>query len=162
MEKLIAKVEALIQEEKPAVATNKSATELLAERLRSALASNAMGGRADDSKWRAAGTTVQEAQDAWQRIAPVPCEDTHALEARFKAACKRVMDQVKLHVGAPVGGPGGGFGGGRPGGRPGQKGAGSRVPGPGSRVKGPGSRVPGPGSRGQHTKHVSDAQTVGA
>jgi hypothetical protein len=162
MEKLIAKVEALIQEEKPAVATNKSATELLAERLRSALASNAMGGRADDSKWRAAGTTVQEAQDAWQRIAPVPCEDTHALEARFKAACKRVMDQVKLHVSAPVGGPGGGFGGGRPGGRPGQKGAGSRVPGPGSRVKGSGSRVPGPGSRGQQFKHERDQQPVGA
>ena len=132
MEKLIAKVENLIKEEKPVAAANKSATELLAERLRSALASNAMGSRADDTKWRAASATVEEAQDAWQRIAPVPSEDTRALEARFKAACKRVMDQVKLHVSPPVGGPGGGFGGGRPGGRPGGKGPG---PDAGSRVR---------------------------
>ena len=169
MEKLIAKVERLFEEEKPAQASNKSATELLAERLRSALASNAMGGRSDDTKWHAARTTVEEAQDAWQRIAPVPCEDTHALEARFKAACKRVMDQVKLHVSAPVGGPGGGFGGGRPGGRPGfggskgskgSKGAGSRGSGSG----GPGGgRMHGePASRGHQTARQNDEQTVGA
>jgi len=162
MEKLIAKVENLIKEEKPAVASNKSATELLAERLRSALASNAMGSRADDTKWRAAGSTVEEAQDAWQRIAPVPGEDTRALEARFKAACKRVMDQVKLHVSPPVGGPGGGFGGGRPGGRPGQKGPGSRVQGPESRVQRPGSGGRGPGSGGPGPKRSKDEQPVGA
>ncbi len=156
MEKLIAKVEALIKEEKPAAASNKSATELLAERLRSALASNAMGHRADDSKWRAAGETVEEAQDAWQRIAPVPSEDTHALEARFKAACKRVMEQVKLHVSAPVGGPGGGFGGGRPGGRPGQ---GTRGP-TGSKGR-DGGRGPGSqGARGPNARR--DRQPVGA
>jgi hypothetical protein len=143
MEKLIAKVENLVKEEKPAAPSNKSATELLAERLRSALASNAMGSRADDSKWRAAAQTVEDAQSAWQRIAPVPGEDTRALEARFKAACKRVMDQVKLHVSPPVGGPGGGFGGGRPGGRPGQKGGGGRGPG-GQGPRGQG----GPGPRG--------------
>ena len=124
MLKLITKVENLVQEEKPAATSNKSATELLAERLRSALASNAMGSRADDSKWRAASAAVEEAQDAWHRIAPVPNDDTRALEARFKAACKRVTDQVKLHVSPPVGGPGGGFGGGRPGGRPGKGGPG--------------------------------------
>ena len=72
MEKLIAKVEHLIKEEAPVAPANKSATELLAERLRSALASNAMGVRPDDSKWRAAGTTVEEAQDAWRRIVRVP------------------------------------------------------------------------------------------
>ncbi|MEO6222799.1 MAG: DUF349 domain-containing protein, partial [Vicinamibacterales bacterium] len=166
MEKLIAKVENLVKEEKPAATSTRSATELLAERLRSALASNAMGSRADDTKWRAASASVEEAQDAWQRIAPVPGEDTSALEARFKAACKRVMDQVKLHVSPPVGGPGGGFGGGRPGGRPGQSGSpsargprsadrGSRSEGrgPGS-DRGPGSRGPGPRSK--------DSQPVGA
>ncbi len=167
MEKLIAKVEGLIQEETPAAAANKSATELLAERLRSALASNAMGGRADDSKWRAAGAAVEQAQDAWQRLAPVPSEDTHALEARFKAACKRVTDQVKLHVSAPVGGPGGGFGGGRPGGRPGNKGAGRNSGGHKSRNTGPrgpgGSRIPGvPSSRDQQTSRQNDEQPVGA
>ncbi len=153
MEKLIAKVEKLVQEDKPAVASNKSATELLAERLRSALASNAMGSRADDTKWRAAGATVEEAQDAWQRIAPVPGEDTSALEARFKAACKRVMDQVKLHVSPLVGGPGGGFGGGRPGGRPGGKG-----PGPGGQrpMRGAGDHRGQPGARSK------DSQPVGA
>ena len=57
MERLIAKVESLIKEEEPVAPANKSATELLAERLRSALASNAMGVRPDDAKWRAAGTS---------------------------------------------------------------------------------------------------------
>jgi hypothetical protein len=128
MQKLVAKVEALIEEdEKPASTAGKSATELLAERLRSALASNAMGKRADDSKWRNAATVVDEAKIAWHRLAPVPSDEATALETRFRAACKRVMDQVKLHVSAPVGGPGGGFGGGRPGGRPNQ--TGSRGPG---------------------------------
>lgn len=143
MQKLVAKVEALLADEKAPSTTGKSATELLAERLRSALASNAMGGHRDDTKWRQASTTVEDAQDAWQRLAPLPGDEARALEVRFKAACKRVADQVKLHVSPPVGGPGGGFGGGRPGGRPdfkGPKGSG----GPGSR--GPGSK--GPGSRG--------------
>src|SRR5688572_25408111 len=163
MEKLIAKVEKLIEEDKPAASSNKSATELLAERLRSALASNAMGSRADDTKWRAASATVEEAQDAWQRIAPVPGEDTRALEARFKAACKRVMDQVKLHVSAPVGGPGGGFGGGRPGGRPGGPGggrgpAGGRGPGVAKPTRGPGV----PKSRSQSEDRSNNAQPVGA
>lgn len=170
MEKLIAKVEHLVKEEQPVAVAAKSATELLAERLRSALASNAMGGRADDSKWRAAGATVDEAMDAWQRIAPVPSEETRALEARFKTACKRVMDQVKLHVSPPVGGPGGGFGGGRPGGPP--KGpSGSRKPGvPGSREgrRGPGApgQARGSGlheSRGRQSPPRSkDEQPVGA
>ncbi|MGE3343996.1 MAG: DUF349 domain-containing protein [Vicinamibacterales bacterium] len=121
MQKLVGKVEALLEEDAaPAQPAGKSATELLAERLRSALASNAMGKR-DDSKWRNASTTVEEARSSWQRLAPLPGEEASALEARFRTACKRVMDQVKLHVSAPVGGPGGGFGGGRPGGRPNHK-----------------------------------------
>jgi hypothetical protein len=131
MQKLVAKIEGLIEEDaKPAASSGKSATELLAERLRSALASNAMGKRADDSKWRNAATAVDEAKEAWHRLAPVPSEEATALEARFRTACKRVMDQVKLHVSAPMGGPGGGFGGGRPGGRPntGSKGPGSKGP----------------------------------
>jgi hypothetical protein len=129
LEKLIAKVEHLIKEQEPVAAANKSATELLAERLRSALASNAMGVRADESKWRAARTTVEEAQEAWRRIILVPSEDTRAREVRFKAACQSVMDQVKLHVGPSVSGPDGALGGGGPGGRPGRSGrAGGRGP----------------------------------
>ena len=98
MERLIAKIESLVREEAPVAPANKSATELLAERLRTALANNAMGFRPDDSKWRAAGKAVADAQEAWRRIVRVPGEDTDALEDRFKAACTRVMDQVKLHV----------------------------------------------------------------
>ncbi len=126
MERLIAKVEHLVKEEEPVVAVNRSATELLAERLRLALASNAMGARRDDSKWRAAKTTVEEAQEAWRRIVLVPGEDASALDARFKAACKRVMDQVKLYVSPVVESHGGGSGGGGPGGRRGRAGRGSR------------------------------------
>ena len=61
MESLIAKVESLVRAETPVAATTKSATELLADRLRAALASNAMGVRPDDAKWRAAGKAVAEA-----------------------------------------------------------------------------------------------------
>ncbi len=128
MQKLVAKVEALVaEEEKTAPTAGKSATELLAERLRSALASNAMGKRTDDSKWRNAAAAVDDARSAWQRLPPLPGDKVTALEARFKAACKRVMDQVKLHVSTPVGDPGGGFGGGRPGGHP-SKGSGFSGP----------------------------------
>jgi hypothetical protein len=138
MERLIAKVESLVREETPVAATNKSATELLADRLRSALASNAMGVRPDDAKWRAAGKAVEEAQAAWRRIVRVPGEDTGALEDRFKAACTRVMDHVKVHV-SPFGGPDGDFAGGGPGGRsgrakhPGGRGRGGPRPSRGSR-----------------------------
>jgi hypothetical protein len=137
MERLIAKVESLVREETPVTAANKSATELLAERLRSALASNAMGVRPDDAKWRAAGKAVGEAQEAWRRIVRVPGEDTGALEDRFKAACMRVMDHVKLHV-SPLGGPDGDFAGGGLGGRsgrtkhPGGRGRGGQRPTRGS------------------------------
>ncbi len=118
-ERLVAKVESLVKEESPGAAADKSATELLAERLRSALANNAMGVRPDDAKWRAAGKAVEEAREAWRRIVRVPGEDTGALEGRFTTACTRVMDQVKLHVGSSSG-PDGNSAGGGPGGRSGR------------------------------------------
>jgi hypothetical protein len=100
MERLIAKVESLVREETPVAATaDKSPAELLAERLRAALESNALRARPDEAKWRAAGKTVESAQEAWRRLPWVPGSDTSVLEARFKAACTRVMDQVKRHVG---------------------------------------------------------------
>ncbi|HYC57208.1 MAG TPA: DUF349 domain-containing protein [Candidatus Binatia bacterium] len=100
MERLVAKVESLVKEETPVAPAGKSTTELLAERLRSALESNALRARPDESKWRAAGRAVEEAQEAWQRVAWLPGQDTSVLDARFKAACARVMDQVKQHVGS--------------------------------------------------------------
>jgi hypothetical protein len=145
MKKLIAKVEQLIQEEKPVAPANESATEVLAARLRSALANNAMGVRADDSKWRAAGTAVEEAQEAWRRLALLPDETTCALAERFKAACERVMDQVKLHVRA-VGGSDGGLEGSSPGGRPSRAGrAGGRGPRAQRSTRGSGAGAGGDG-----------------
>jgi hypothetical protein len=109
MERLLAKVEGLAKDEEPvAVTTDKSAAEMLAERLRSALESNALRARPDEAKWRAAGKAVEEAQEAWRRLPWVPGNDTSVLEARFKAACTRVMKQVKQHVGSSPD-PDGGF-----------------------------------------------------
>lgn len=98
LEKLLVKVERLLKGDEPAAAAPASNTASLAERLRSALAQNAMGVRPDESKWRAARKTVEESQDAWRRIALVPTDETRALAARFEAACARVMEQVKRHV----------------------------------------------------------------
>ncbi|HXC51490.1 MAG TPA: DUF349 domain-containing protein [Candidatus Limnocylindrales bacterium] len=114
-EKLLAKVEALVSDETPVAAANKTATELLAERLRSALESNALGVRPDETKWRAAGRAVEKAQDAWSRIAWLPGDDTGGLEERFRTACKRVMEQAKVYEGGANDDFAGGGAKGRPG-----------------------------------------------
>jgi hypothetical protein len=99
MEKLVARVESLIEgESAPASGSGQSQAELLAARLRSALATNAMGGRAhESSKWRGALDSMHEAQDAWRRLAPVQDADARALESRFTAACRRVADLARQH-----------------------------------------------------------------
>ncbi len=62
---------------------------------------NAMGGRAsEDAKWRAAADAVKEAQAAWQRLAQVAGPDARALEARFREACRRVMDHARRQTSA--------------------------------------------------------------
>lgn len=98
LEKVLVKVERLLKDDAPAAPAPASDTASLAERLRSALANNAMGVRPDESRWRAARKTVEEAQEAWRRITVVPNDETRALEARFTSACTRVMEQVKRHV----------------------------------------------------------------
>jgi hypothetical protein len=98
MEKLIARVEALLGEEADEPVRDLSPTEMLAQRLRSALASNAMGGRAsEDAKWRAAADAVKDAQSAWQRLGPTSDPNARALETRFRDVCRRVMDHAKRH-----------------------------------------------------------------
>jgi hypothetical protein len=99
MEKLVARVESLLEgETAPASSSGQSQAELLAARLRSALASNAMGGRAhENSKWRGALDSMHEAQDAWRRLAPVHDADAQALESKFAAACRRVADLARQH-----------------------------------------------------------------
>ncbi|HVQ41054.1 MAG TPA: DUF349 domain-containing protein [Vicinamibacterales bacterium] len=94
LEKLLAKVEAHLEDDGDEE-EELSPTEALAARLRNALASNAMGGRAGhESKWRAAAEHVKEAQSAWARLAPLASPD-RALEGRFREACRRVNDHAK-------------------------------------------------------------------
>ncbi len=95
MDKLIARVEAYLSDVREAPAGQTQA-EVLAARLRSALATNAMGGRSsDDAKWRAAADAVKEAQSAWLRLSQVAGPDARALETRFRDACRRVMDHAR-------------------------------------------------------------------
>jgi hypothetical protein len=105
MDKLIAKVESYLTDVRDTPA-GQSQAEILAARLRSALATNAMGGRAsEDAKWRAAADAVKEAQSAWLRLSQIAGADARGLETRFRDACRRVMDHARRH-------PGGGGGGG--------------------------------------------------
>jgi hypothetical protein len=102
MQKLVARVEGLLGDAPEPASRPLSPTEQLAARLRTALASNAMGGRAnEDAKWRAASDAVKDAQSAWQRLAPTTDPEAPALEARFREACRRVMDQVRRHAAPP-------------------------------------------------------------
>jgi len=100
MEKLVAKVESLAAEAREDSFDGRSQTEILAARLRSALASNAMGGRvSDDAKWRHAADTVKDAQAAWLRLPPVTGPEANSLERRFRDACRRVIEHAKRHSG---------------------------------------------------------------
>jgi len=97
MEKLVARVEAFLADVRDD-APGLSPTEALAAKLRSALASNAMGGRAsDDTKWRGAAETVKEAQASWDRLSPIAGPDARPLESRFREACRRVLDHARRH-----------------------------------------------------------------
>jgi len=99
MQKLVARIETLAAEARESSShEGRSQTEILAARLRSALASNAMGGRVnEEAKWRDAGDTVKDAQSAWLRLPPVTSPEARALEARFREACRRVIEQARRH-----------------------------------------------------------------
>jgi hypothetical protein len=95
MKKLVGRVEAFLEESEEST-DGLSHTELLAAKLRSALASNAMGGRAnEETKWRAAADTVKDAQAAWQRLAPTRSPLVDALTVRFREACRRVNERAR-------------------------------------------------------------------
>ena len=100
MAKLVARVEAIAAEMREERAEGLSQTELLAARLRSALASNAMGGRASQEvRWRTAADTVKDAQAAWLRIPPAFGAEARALETRFRDACRQVLDRTRRQTG---------------------------------------------------------------
>jgi hypothetical protein len=55
-----------------------------------------MGGRvSQEARLRTATDTVKDAQGAWLRLPPAPGPEGRALEARFREACRRVMDQAR-------------------------------------------------------------------
>jgi hypothetical protein len=91
MEKLVLRVESLAQDtERPQTAAL-SPTELLAAKLRSALAHNAMGGRAsEETKTRATHDAVRDAQAAWHRLPPIDSAEARDYAVRFRDACRRL------------------------------------------------------------------------
>lgn len=91
MEKLVARVEGLVAESRHTPDPTLSSAELLAAKLRSALASNAMGGRGhEESRQRAAVDSAKEALSSWQRLPPVTTPDAEALAQRFRDACRKL------------------------------------------------------------------------
>jgi hypothetical protein len=102
MEKLVSRVEALVNDAEPRQDTPQD----LAARLREALASNTIGGRAgEESKWRTMAEDVRQAQSSFARLVPVPGETGRQLNDRFHKACNRFFDQYRRKVPAPSGPP---------------------------------------------------------
>jgi hypothetical protein len=106
MEKLVARVENLVAGAEP----KQDSPQDLAARLREALASNTIGGRAgEESKWRGLADEVRQAQASFARLVPVPGETGRQLAERFQKACNRFFDQYRRKVpqgtGAPQRGP---------------------------------------------------------
>jgi hypothetical protein len=96
MEKLVTRVEGFLNEAAPPPPNSSQA---LADRLREALASNTIGGRAgDESKWRTMAEDVRQAQAAWSRLGPVPGDSGRALNERFHKAVTRFFDQYRRKV----------------------------------------------------------------
>jgi hypothetical protein len=91
LEKLCQTVEALVAE-RPAPDATASPAELLAQRLREALATNTMRGRVDEgARRRELKEKVAAAQAAFNRLGPVPGEEGQALRRRFQDACRRLL-----------------------------------------------------------------------
>ena len=109
MEKLVAKLETFVSE----TDSKPESSQDLAARLREALASNTIGGRAgEESKWRTMAEEVRQAQSSFARLVPVPGETGRQLAERFHKACNRFFDQYRRKV--PPKSPAPQRGGGRP------------------------------------------------
>jgi hypothetical protein len=84
-EKLVARAEALVAAHAAKGGANEAAS--LADRLREALATNAMGGRAAlEARWREAARELEQLESSWQRLGPVTGVLGRALQERFKKA----------------------------------------------------------------------------
>jgi hypothetical protein len=101
MEKLVSRIETLVSEAEP----KQDSPQDLAARLREALASNTIGGRAgEESKWRGLAEEVRQAQSSFARLVPVPGEAGRQLHDRFHKACNRFFDQYRRKVPQSSGG----------------------------------------------------------
>jgi hypothetical protein len=108
-EELCQQVEALIEANTPVAppppadpaepADPAGSVEAMAERLREALAANALGAGAEDTKvapdWATAAREVKGLQESWKKLGPVPGEPGEAVWNRFRAACDHVFAQLR-------------------------------------------------------------------
>src|SRR5260370_15978686 len=92
MGKRVARVESFVSEKEGRPESSQD----LAARLREALASNTIGGRAgDEAKWRGMADEVRQAPSAFSRPVPVPGENRKELSARFHKACNRFFARYR-------------------------------------------------------------------
>ena len=102
MEKLVAKIEALLPADSKEPAANLSPAEVLARQWREALAANTMGAaaarQAEEARHRATEQEVRSAQAAWQRLGPLDPEERKPLQDRFDRACRRFFEQKRRHM----------------------------------------------------------------
>lgn len=93
MDKLCARVEAALAEAEGGNG-NPADAEDLAARLKNALATNTMGGRAAiEARWQTAAAEVEGAQSAWKRLGPLPGQAGADLTERFREACRRFEER---------------------------------------------------------------------
>ena len=94
LERLCERVEALLEDALPPSTSGGSPAEILAARLRDALASNTMGARVDpEVKRRADADEVKRAQTARRAVGVVPGDVGRQLSDRFRVACDRFFKQ---------------------------------------------------------------------
>ena len=94
LERLCKQVEALLDDATASSAGGGSPAEILAARLRDALASNTMGAREDpEVKRRADADAVKRAQTARRGLGVVPGDIGRQLSDRFRVACDRFFQQ---------------------------------------------------------------------
>jgi len=102
MEKLVAKIEALLPADSNEPAANLSPAEVLARQWREALAANTMGAaaarQAEEARHRATEQEVRSAQSAWQRLGPLDPAERKPLQDRFDRACRRFFEQKRRHM----------------------------------------------------------------
>jgi hypothetical protein len=106
METIVQRIEALAKSlGGPASAAADAAlspTTRLAAMLKEALAANTIGGKTDDdSRLRAAGDEVRQAQAMLSRIGPVPEQTRRALADRFQRATRRIADVTQQKATIP-------------------------------------------------------------